>query len=227
MAAKKPARAKSTRPKVPPRTKDVDALDVSVATFALMARVGKNGEPVTRQAVYKWIDAGLPYIVRSGERRIVLSQAIPWLVEYRTWEYQEQRRLERKDIPNLKDEKALEARASRLLREHELHVTTREFLPRTALSEVADRVIGHFSGTAAGRLRTYHRDIVRARSIADASRITQNMHRDLMAGALQYGTQLEDEARDLARQEALVNVKVDDGRTDDASTADEAPAVDE
>lgn len=171
---------------------------VTVAVPEFAELVGK-----TRQCIYQWIQKGMPHRKERGTTRIVPAEAIKWIIEYETWEFQQSRRKPGKDIPNEEDEKALAARATRLLKEHELLEKTRQVVPATELVEFVETMMGTFAGVAAGRLQSFERDMIKVSSIADARKLTQRIHADLMAGARAYGDKLDDEAAEIEKAAAL------------------------
>lgn len=169
---------------------------LSVPEFAQL--VGK-----TRQCIYQWIQKGMPHRRERGVTKIVPAEGVKWIIEYETWELQQQRKGRRDDIPDEDDEKALAARATRLLKEHELFEKTRQVVPATEHIEFVETMMGTFAGVAAGRLQAFERDIVRASSLADARKITQRMHSELMAGARSYADRLDDEAAEIEKEARL------------------------
>lgn len=193
---------------------------VKVAEFATLMKT-------TRQCVYQWIDRGCPYRNGPEGKEIPLADGIEWVIEFKTWEIQEHRQAQNKDIPNEKEEAALERRAKRLLAEHDLLEKTRKVVPVTDLTEFVDRVFGTFSGVASGRLKNFERDIVKAKTPAEARKITDRMHHDLMSGAIQYATQLEDEAAEIQRERAVTAAEAKGAAEALAAAEEELALVDE
>jgi hypothetical protein len=169
---------------------------VKVTEFAAMWKT-------QRRTVYDWIDKGLPHRNEASGMVIPVADGNEWVVEFKTWDLQEARRKSDGAVPNEKTEAALERRAKRLLAENELLERTRKVIPVTTYTEVVDRVVGTFAGIARGRLRIFQRDVIRAKTPADAIKIFERMEHELMSGAQQYATQMNDEAMERQREAAI------------------------
>lgn len=98
-------------------------------------------------------------------------------------------------------ERARKVRAEADLKELELAERRRQLIPADEYQRRLDDFIGGLAATAAGRLHSFERDIVRAVDAPAARKITQRMHAALMAGAQEYAELVEAEARALDEAE--------------------------
>lgn len=187
--------------------------DVSVTEFAEL--IGR-----TSQRVYQLLQKSMPSRKRSGTTRIVPKEAIRWLIEYETWEFQQQRKTT-SDVPDEGEERALKMRAERQLKELELLHASKQVVAIADFNEFTERVLGTFTAVVSGRLQRFERDMVAVKDTVDARKLISRMQAGLMEGARSYGDQIDDEAREIERALAAEATRAAPAETDDADEPQE------
>jgi hypothetical protein len=153
---------------------------------------------VTSQRIYQLVKSGLPTRKESGLTKIVPSEGVKWYIEHQTWEHQQQRKKQKGGVDE-KDERALKARADRLMAELDLLERSKTVVLATELTEFIERVFGGFAAVTLGRLQRFEKEILRAKTPAEARKLTVKLQAALMDGARAYADQLDDEAAELEK----------------------------
>lgn len=145
----------------------------------------------TPRTVQNWLRAGMPHRMNRSQAAIVPRDAIAWLIE----QAQESARGDR-DPGGGPSETAF-ARKARIegdLKQLELEQRRRALIPAADFDAFAEAFVGGFTGVASGRLTRFEREIVRAKTAAEARKITQSIHAALMRGAREMADQLDADA---------------------------------
>lgn len=140
---------------------------------------------VTTETIRLWRKDGLPSRTEAGRPRFVLRECIEWRREHDRLDDQDRTK------PSERDERALKVRAERMLKELEYAEKRRELVPVSDSNDFIDQFVATFAATAAGRLQRFERDIVRAKTPADARQVTTAIHVSLMEGGQQFADMLE------------------------------------
>jgi hypothetical protein len=149
----------------------------------------------------------------------VPAEGVKWYIERQTWEHQQLRAKRRRAAADEKDERALKARAERLMAELDLMERSKTVVLATELTEFIERVFGGFAAVTLGRLQRFEKDDPPRQDAGGIAQAHQKLQAALMDGARAYADQLDDEAassrRSRGRTPYVERIPIDDDEEED------------
>ena len=143
------------------------------------------------RTVQNWLRDGMPHRMNRHQAAIVPRDAIAWLIE----RAQESARAAAEPGDDRRGSAfARKAHIEADLKQLELDERRRRMIPAEEFEEFAEQFVGGFTAVAMGRLTRFERDIVRAKTPADARKITRAQAAALMHGAREMADRLDEEA---------------------------------
>ena len=143
------------------------------------------------RTVQNWLRDGMPHRMNRHQAAIVPRDAIAWLIE----RAQESGRAAA--APDADPRESAFSRKARIdgdLKQLELDERRRALIPAAEFEEFAEQFVGGFAAVASGRLTRFEREIVRAKTPADARKVTRAIQAALMRGAREMADRLDEEA---------------------------------